>query len=152
MGGESDRRRVPTPFLDFDAWLAAPGVQSACAGQDDPHYECSFRLGTTKEQPGVNYWREPLHNVRSHSPCHKLKKLCKHSCKRTSPLRQAHNLLFPCEKPRQRRDDSRELRHNGHLMHPAYAALLDTLSCGRSWLSETESDRRCPGAGFSMKI
>ena len=57
---------VPTYFLDFDAWSAAPGVPSACAGQNDPHYECSLRLGTLREEPGVNYWREPHHNVRSH--------------------------------------------------------------------------------------
>ena len=54
---------VPTPFLDFDSWSTAPDVPGACAKRNK-HYACHLRI-ELDEQPGLNYWREPRHNVRS---------------------------------------------------------------------------------------
>ena len=53
---------VPTPYLDFDAWSTAPDVPGACA-KGNKHYACHLRI-EMDEQPGLNYWREPRHNVR----------------------------------------------------------------------------------------
>ncbi len=53
---------VPTHFLDFDAWSAAPNVPAAGA-EGDKHYMCNVKR-RENEKPGLNYWREPHHNVR----------------------------------------------------------------------------------------
>ena len=53
---------VPTHFLDFDGWATAPDVPGACA-KNNKHYACHLRL-EMEEKPGLNYWREPNHDVR----------------------------------------------------------------------------------------